>query len=176
MKGTRVSNGQLRLTRARYDEIVADLARPHTFARERVGFLFARRGTGANGEPLVLAVDYVPVADAHYEVCDDEDVGACIGVAAVRAVMQRVYDSGYGAWHVHRHDHQRRPRFSPDDAGTLPPLIQAFERAAPAQLHGALLLSRNCAMATTWPADQRRGVALASVSIVGYPLTIYRSR
>lgn len=174
MNSRTVSKGQFRLIRALYEQIVVDLSRPHPFAFERVGFLFSRQGTGDNGVPLVLAVDYAPVADADYESSEEPDVGAQIGTAAVRSVMQRIYATGDGAWHVHLHGHKGRPRFSSVDLGSLPPLVQAFGYAAPGQLHGALLLSNNYATATTWLANQTDDTALASVSIVGYPLSIYR--
>lgn len=175
MNDSTFAYGQLRLLRTLYEQITADLARLHPFAYERVGFLYTRRGTGVNGAPLVLAFDYIPVADQHYEISDDLEVGASIGVGAVRTVMQHIYDVGCGAWHVHLHDHRGRPHLSTVDRRSLPPLIQAFDQAVPGQLHGALLLSRDYATATTWPADRNQGIALASVSIVGYPLTIYRS-
>lgn len=175
MNDSLLARGQLRLPRALFAQITADLARPHPFALERVGFVYTRHGTGVAGAPLVLGFDYAPVADDQYEAADELEVGAQIGVTAIRAVMQRLYSSGCGVWHVHHHDHRGRPCLSPVDRRSLPPLVRAFAGAAPRQVHGALLLSRDYATATTWSADTAKEIALASVTVVGYPLTIYRS-
>ena len=67
----------LRITRVLLADIQRDLERPHDFASERVGFVFCRFGsTGAAGL-VVLAHEYMPVADDHY--IDDARFGALIG-------------------------------------------------------------------------------------------------
>jgi hypothetical protein len=54
-----------KITRDMLEQIKTDLARPHPFAFERVGFIYVRRGTLAEGQ-LLLAASYHPVRDEHY--------------------------------------------------------------------------------------------------------------
>ena len=49
----------LRLTRHLYEQVRADLARPHQFAAERVGFLFAELVNSNSATPLVLFTGYI---------------------------------------------------------------------------------------------------------------------
>src|SRR4051812_5931736 len=84
----------------------ADLDRPHAFAAERVGFFIARAARAGDDDLVVLATDYVPIADHDY--VDDCSVGAMMGAAAIRKAMERALNGGRGdlsLFHVHRHEH-----------------------------------------------------------------------
>jgi hypothetical protein len=161
------------MTRALYNNILADLSRRHPFAKERVGFLFARPGTAANNLDLVFPVDYVHIPDEQYIHTTSTRIGAEISSAAIRLTMQRVMDTCEGAFHVHMHEHLGRPRFSQIDSRELPPLARSFQHASPASPHGALLLSKNDCVGLVWLPGQTGPTAADCVSIVGYPLAFY---
>ena len=93
----------LRITRILLDDIRRDLERPHEFASERVGWVFCRFGSTNSAGLLVLAHEYMPVADDHY--IDDGRFGALIGAAAFRRARERTLDDALGIFHVHMHAH-----------------------------------------------------------------------
>jgi hypothetical protein len=67
---------EIRMTGPLYDQIHRDLARPHPFAAERIGFVFGRAGSLANAGKLVLLTRYHSIPDGQY--VEDETVGARI--------------------------------------------------------------------------------------------------
>lgn len=73
-------SARIRIPQKLYEDIQADLARSHAHAYERVGFLYCRR-VAAIPNPILLAVEYQPVADANYIA--DSSVGARIGSMAI---------------------------------------------------------------------------------------------
>jgi hypothetical protein len=124
-----------------------DLMRPHEFALERVGWIFAREAREARGE-LLLAFDYSGVADEHY--IDDRTVGARINSAAIRRALERALRSGDCVLHVHAHAHVGPPGFSPDDTEGLRELMPSFGAVAPHAIHGAVVLSDDRAAGRVW--------------------------
>lgn len=162
----------LRLPCQLYEKMIADLVRPHPFAHERVGIVYTRLSDAGAGHMLVFPVDYAPVPDGDYIHSASRAVGAEISAVAIRRTMQHILDSGEGAFHVHLHAHQGRPRFSPVDERSLPGLVRSFGHAGPQAAHGALLFSEDAAIALVqlpYQADP----AAARISIVGFPLRIY---
>src|SRR5437868_7002801 len=106
----------LRLAAPFYEQVRADLARPHPFAAERVGFLFTRMGTGSPGTTLLFPVVYLALPDEQYVEENDPEVGAAITGGAIRGAMLQVLQTGMGAFHVHVHAYHRgQPRISPAD-------------------------------------------------------------
>src|SRR5215207_3980405 len=98
-------NVTIRLTRELFELIKADLLRPHSYAAERVGFIFGKLGNqGSEEGRLILLSEYRPVEDGDYE--DTWEAGARINSAAIRSAMQSVLDTGCGAFHVHLHPHR----------------------------------------------------------------------
>jgi len=166
-------SAHIRLLKSLYERILADLQRPHPFASERVGFLFARMGTAANDTHLTFLVDYVPVPDDQYLPTTDLDIGAEISSAAIRDTMQRVMNTGEGAFHAHLHEHPGRPRFSRVDMKDLPLLVRSFQRASPASAHGGFLFSEDDCMAAVWLPGQSHSVTAEKITVVGYPLQFY---
>src|SRR5262249_6328674 len=102
----------IRLTQHVHDLAREDLRRPHPFAAERVGFLFGRLDTSAEG-PMVLLTAYAPLADERY--IPDPNVGARIDSQAIRDAMQRVIRGRECAFHTHWHGWPGPPSFSPAD-------------------------------------------------------------
>lgn len=160
----------LRIRRDLLDAIHADLSRPHPFAAERVGFLYCRCARSASS-CLSLATDYVPVADGDY--IRDAWVGARIGGGAIRAAMQRVLDTGAGAFHVHRHEHRGSPWFSNIDLRGLAELVPPFAAVGPDAVHGGMVLSIDDLSTITWVGGAKAPVA-GLASVVGYPTLIRR--
>ena len=90
----------IRITAGLHQQIIADLRRPHAFAAERVGFVFAAKGTG-QAQRLVLCKRYAPVADEHY--VDMRDVGAAINSEGLRVARQESLETQDGIFHAHMH-------------------------------------------------------------------------
>lgn len=166
-------NACIRLLKSLHERVLADLQRPHPFASERVGFLFARMGTAANNTHLIFLVDYLPVPDDHYLPTTDPAIGAEISSSAIRDTMQRVMSTGEGAFHTHLHEHPGRPRFSRIDMKDLPLLAQSFQHASPASAHGGFLFSKDDCMASVWLPGQSDPVTAEKISVIGYPLQFH---
>lgn len=163
----------IRLLKSLYERVLADLRRPHPFASERVGFLFARMGTAADATRLIFPLDYVPVPNDQYLPTTDLDVGAEISSEAIRDTMQRVMSTGEGAFHVHLHEHLGRPRFSHVDMKDFPLLVRSFQRASPASAHGGFLFSKDDCLASVWLPGQSNPVTAEKITVVGYPLRFH---
>ena len=87
-------NVRIRLTRGLYDQVRADLARPHAFAAERVGFLFGRLGNAETVEPMILFTGYRSLDEERY--INDPNSGARIDSQAIRGAMQEVINRQRG--------------------------------------------------------------------------------
>jgi hypothetical protein len=160
-----------KLTRPLLERVRDDLDRPHGFAGERMGFLFTRGGAGVNVSRIVIATDYVPVVDQDY--VDDPRVGARIGSAAIRSVMQRILDTKAGAFHVHLHSHKGRPSLSRVDQNELPRLLRSFRNVAPNEVHGALIFSDDCGAGICLRPGEMNFDPFIQISVIGYPLGLF---
>jgi hypothetical protein len=152
-------------------QVREDLARRHEFAYERVGFLSAKLGNDALGEPLVLFSNYNPVPDEQY--IEDPHSGARINSDAIRGAMQRVLDTGQGLFHVHRHEHRGKPEFSSMDLDETPRIVSSLRVAGPTQAHGMLLLSHDHCIAHVWLPSSAESIVADRVSVVGFPLELF---
>lgn len=161
-------NVRIRLPRTLYDRVRVDLHRPHRFAAERVGFLFARLGNPSTAEPIVLFTDYVPLADDRY--IDDPKAGARIDSQAIRGAMQGVLDRKEGVFHVHMHLFTGRPGFSRMDREELPRLLPGFQAVGPGLPHGLFLMNVDECLGEVWLPGSKHPVEAARVSVVGYPI------
>lgn len=161
-------NVRIRLTRTLYERVRADLHRPHRFAAERVGFLFAKFGNAGTAEPIVLFTDYAPLADDRY--IDDPRSGARIDSQAIRVAMQAVLDRKEGVFHVHMHGFSGRPGFSRMDREELPRLIPGFRAVGPTLPHGLFLMNEDECLGEVWLPGRNSPVEAARVSVVGYPV------
>lgn len=157
------------LDRARYD-----LARPHAFAYERVGFFSCRFGILKDGTVLSLVHNYHAVADDHY--IEDHRFGALIGSNAFRSAMQLAYDSDVGIVHVHMHDHIGPPSPSRTDLHETQLFVPDFFNVRPRLPHGAVILSRDYMSGRMWSPLTKRPVSIDEIVIVGSPLQVLRTR
>jgi len=164
-------NVHFRLTRQLYEQVRADLLRPHRFAAERIGFLFARLGNIKSGTPLVLFTGYSPLADDRY--INDPYSGARIDSQAIRSAMQQVLNRKEGVFHVHMHEWAGKPYFSPMDRTELPRLIPSFQAVGPPFAHGLLLLSNDDITGEVWLPGDTQPAEAERISIVGHPLEIF---
>ena len=161
---------RFRILKGLHVHVKEDLARPHKFAYERVGFVSAKLGNRGTDEVLVLATNYYPVADEYY--INDPGSGARISSAAIREAMQLVLDTREGLFHVHWHSHHGKPGFSSMDLRETPRIVSSLSVVGPEQAHGMFLLSDDHCIAHVWTPATTESVVADSVTIVGYPMEI----
>ncbi len=155
------------------DEIRADLSRPHSFAYERVGFVTCKVGKFDGEGWIILAANYHPVEDEDY--VKDESVGAMIGSAAIRKMMQRAYDEPYSVVHVHMHEHSGRPSPSATDAREMAKLIPNFWNVRRNFPHAAVILSFDSMSGTVWDPSSKSRFAIDDFTVVGAPMQFIRT-
>lgn len=158
---------RLRMLEHQLNQIRQDLARPHRFAAERVGFLTC--GAASLTEPgiLLLAEAWHSVADEDY--VENPRVGACIAGGAFRKVFQAVYRAPAAVLHIHQHDHVGPPRFSLTDERSMREFVPGFFNVCPSRPHGAVVLSRNSAIGAIWTAANGQRHPLATLNVIGQP-------
>jgi hypothetical protein len=161
-----------KISRKLLDEIRIDLSRPHSFAFERVGFITCRVGKLEEGGWVLLAANYNPVEDEDY--VDDDSVGAMIGSAAIRKMMQRAYDEPYAVVHVHMHDHRGRSGPSITDAREMSKLIPNFWNVRRKFPHAAVILSRDSMSGTVWDPSTKAKFPIEDFTVVGTPMLFIR--
>ena len=164
----------LRIPNPLYDQIRADLERPHPFAAERVGFLFVRTGATGPGRLLLLGHAYHALVDERY--IDDPEAGARIDSGAIREAMQRTLDGHGGVFHVHMHDHNGKPGYSRMDMAEQPKLIVSFQAVNPSLPHGTLILSRNNGIASAWLPGTNQPTSIKKISTAGAPMRIWEEK
>ncbi|MBA3239767.1 MAG: hypothetical protein H0T60_00890 [Acidobacteria bacterium] len=161
----------VRLTRALYEHALEDLRRPHAHAYERVGFASTKTANLAGGGLLVLVTEYHPLPDERY--IEDRSVGARIDSDAIRGAMQRVLDTGRGAFHIHLHDLPGRTNFSGPDREGIPPVVDALRVAGPREAHGMIVFGHQHARAEVWAPGAAAAAVADRVTVVGRPLFIF---
>jgi proteasome lid subunit RPN8/RPN11 len=164
---------RFKIMRSLLDTIRRDLARPHPFAHERVGFVSASAAAAAD-EIIVLARAYRPVADLDY--LPDPSVGAMMGPEAIRKALQWAMSENVAIFHIHTHGGGGRPGFSEIDLREQAKFVPNFFQLAPKRPHGALVLSGNSAFGHIWLDDDRPFEALTSFVEVGSPIGGWRDR
>lgn len=160
-------NVHVRMQRSFFEMVIHDLSRPHAFAAERVGFVFAEHAAAGSGHCLLFPVNYHCVKDDAY--IPDEDVGVLFGTTAIRDALQESRTTGTSCLQVHLHDHRGHAHFSTVDVTTIDQLAVSFAAVAPNGFHGGLVLSRNSVTARIWAADS---LTVARVAIVGFPFVL----
>lgn len=165
------------MTGALYEELKRDLARPHPFASERVGFVFGKLGSLVGDGKVVLLTRYHSIPDDQY--VEDDTVGARIGADAMTEAMQAVYygrAEKEGIFHIHIHDHLGDTGMSRVDARELPPMIPGFQSVGREAAHGVIILSRNHGRGWVWFPGREEPAVTDSVSIIGAPIGVFETR
>lgn len=161
-----------RLTNELLAQIHDNLSKPHPFAAERVGFISCTAANGPDGGLILLAQMFHPVADDHY--IDAPKVGAMMGSAAIRTALQYAYQNPVSMFHVHRHEHRGRPKFSPIDRRESARFVPDFWKVRPGRPHGALVLSLDSVTGLCWYPNKQEPLFIESFSVVGRPTTTIR--
>jgi hypothetical protein len=149
-------------------DVRRDLARPHLFAAERVGFISIRAAT-ARRTLLLFPEDYYPVADDDY--IDDPTVGAMMGQEAIRKALNVALLQPVGMLHVHMHEHRGRPSFSYVDLREQLQFVPDFFKVRREMPHGAIVLSHDRAVGRLWP-DPETIIGISEFNTVGPHMTI----
>lgn len=150
-------------------DIRQDLARPHKFAHERVGFMTARAAAGRD-HIVILAEEYFPVSDDDY--LPDRFVGARINQEAIRKALELALLRKASVFHVHMHLlPAKRLWFSYTDLEDQDRLIPDFRSIRPEMPHGAIVLSPKSAAGRVW-IDGNGGRPIAEFNIVGRTLEV----
>jgi hypothetical protein len=168
---------EVKLTGALYDRIMRDLMRPHPFAAERVGFVFARVGSLADQGKLILLNHYHSIPDQQY--IDDPAVGARTGSETMTWAMQAVYHgraAREGIFHIHLHGHNGETGMSNVDSDEIPKLIPGFQSVGREAAHGIIILSRDHGSAWVWLPGSKEAVHAVCVSVIGVPVFVFERR
>ena len=147
-----------------------DLARPHPFASERVGFLVCRLGSVGHHEVVILAQSFQSIADDDY--VESDSVGAMMGSAAIRKALQIAYSDRTSMFHVHMHEHFGQPGFSLVDLRESAVFVPDFWHVCPSHPHGALVLSKDSATGLCWYPGIRHPLPIGEIVVVGAPMEI----
>ena len=164
----------IKLTGPLYDQIVQDLCRPHPFAAERVGFVFARIGSLCDHGKLILLNRYHSIPDEQY--VDDPTVGARIGSDAMTWAMQAVYygrAAREGLFHIHLHGHDGETGMSRTDREEIPKLIPGFQSVGNEAAHGIIILSSDHGSGWVWLQGSKDPIRAACVTVVGVPIGVF---
>ena len=165
---------EIRLTGSLHREILWDLAQPHPFAAERVGFVFGRMGSLAGEGRLILLTRYHSIPDDQY--VDDPAVGARIGSDAITAAMQAIYygrPAREGVFHIHVHPHRGETGMSGVDARETPKMMPGFQSVGREAAHGIIILSLDHGAGWVWLPGRKELVAAGSISVIGKPLGVF---
>ena len=138
---------RLKITSALLDAVRQDLARPHAFALERVGFLKAGLAV-SESDCVILVHSYSPVEDGNY--LEDRSVGAMMGPHAICKAMATAFEHGVALFHVHSHGGRGIPQFSSIDIRENRKFVPDFFKVRPERPHGAVVLSNTSAYGHVW--------------------------
>jgi hypothetical protein len=167
----------IKLTGRLYNKIIRDLARPHPFAAERVGFVFGRVGLLADEGSLIHLTRYHSIPDDQY--VDDPSVGARIGSEALTWTMQTLYfgrATREGIFHIHMHQHKGETRMSRIDSGDISKLIPGFQSVSSEAAHGIIILSMNHGSGWVWLPARKEPIPANTMSVIGVPVGIFERR
>lgn len=160
----RKTNTKFRIPKYLHEKILLDLSRSHSYAYERVGFLFAKTIELSN-MTLVIAIGYESVDDKNY--IEDAKVGAKINSSAIRSAMQGTIEKDCGCFHVHLHNHYGKPSPSSTDIKSLPEIVNSLNNIAPKHKNGFFILSKDAFYAS---------IDIESINVVGYPFMFQFSK
>jgi hypothetical protein len=156
-----------KITERLLGEVKSQLARPHAFASERVGFLMCRVGMLEDVGLIVLSHSLHSVADEDY--INDPTVGAMMGPDAIRKALQTAYQQRASMFHIHLHLHEGRPRFSRIDEKETARFVPDFWNVQPELPHGAIVFSDDSACGRCWIPGRKAPVEISQFGVVGIP-------
>lgn len=155
-------------------EIRADLARPHDFAAERVGFISCNVASLSDGGILILARTFHQVDDDDY--LDDHRVGAMMGPDAIRKALQLAYKLPTALFHVHVHEHRGTPWFSRTDLSENANFVPDFWHVRPTFPHGAIVLSLDSMAGMCWIPGKPKPLRIQDFARIGAPMQLIRGQ
>jgi len=167
----------IKLTGSLYDGIMRDLARPHPFASERVGFVCGRTGSLGDERHLILLNRYHSIPDRQY--LRDPKVGARIGSEALTWAMQTVYHgraTREGIFHIHIHGHRGETGMSKTDNREIPRLMAGFQSVGRDSAHGIIILSLDHGSGWVWLPACQEPVQASVIDVIGSPVGIFERR
>jgi hypothetical protein len=167
----------IKLTGHLYKEIVRDLARPHPFASERIGFVFGRLGSLTDEDRLILLTRYHSIPDDQY--IEDPGVGARIGSEALTWAMQALFFSratGEGIFHIHIHKHRGETRMSRVDSDDIPKFMPGFQSVSSKAAHGIIILSLDHGAGWIWAPTHKEPILARTMSVIGVPVAVFERR
>jgi hypothetical protein len=147
---------------------MANLRRPHAFAAERVGFFICRPANLPEDGVMILAQDFHAVSDEDY--LNDPSAGATMGPHAIRKALQTAYNQKASMFHVHIHEHARKPGFSGIDNRETSRFVPDFWNVQPALPHGAIVLSKDSAYGKCWRQGTEKPTEISGFISVGIPM------
>ena len=157
---------ELQITKKFLNQIRHDLNRPHEFAYERVGFVFAK-SESSNGS--LIASAYQPIADENY--IKDMMVGAKFSGEVIPKAMQRSLKTREAVFHIHIHDHTGEPELSGIDIRSVTEIASAVSEVCPETSHGCILLSEDSYK--TYVLDKNKRLQKIKTQIVGFPFSLF---
>lgn len=152
-----------------YRSIHKDLARPHDFSEERLGFILCRPTQAITGT-VIVAQDYLVTRDEWY--IRDPRFGCVFNTDAMRAAMQAALTHNASIFHVHAHQHRGVPWFSRADLRESAEFVPNFWHVRPALPHGTLVFSTDRIAGLCWYPGQQIPQKIQKCSVVGSPLQI----
>ena len=167
----------IKMTGELHNAILQDLTRRHPFAAERVGFVFGRLGSLADGGRLVLLTRYHSIPDDQY--VEDKTVGARIGSDALTWAMQAVYrgrPTQEGIFHIHLHGHRGETGMSATDRREIPTLIPGFQSVGRDAGHGIIILSLDHGSGWVWMRGSTQPAPAECISVIGAPIRVFERR
>jgi hypothetical protein len=168
---------EVKLAGTLYREILRDLARPHPFAAERVGFVIGRIGSLASRGKVILLTRYHSISNGQY--IEDATVGARIGSEALTWAMQAVYhgrSAHEGIFHIHMHRHKGETSMSSVDSRETPKLMPGFKSVGSDAAHGIIILSMDHGSGWVLLPTSKELVPADSVTVIGTPVGIFERR
>lgn len=148
----------------------ADLARPHEFAAERIGWLSTKAAV-AGDTLLLLGLDYHSISDSDY--VRDPSIGARIGEDAITQSLNLALRQRAGIFNIHSHGGNGTPLFSQTDVHEHPNLVSSLLPVQGAFPHGALLFSDDQLAGLVW-LSRNRAREIDEVQIVGARNNVFR--
>jgi molybdopterin/thiamine biosynthesis adenylyltransferase len=158
----------VKIPRSIFKKIHEDLDKKHSFAFERMGFIYSSYKKINRQTHLIILNEYTSVDDENY--IKDKSVGGRVNSTAIRNAVNKNMRSHKGCFAVHKHLTNGIPSFSSTDLKELPPLPQTFNTIFPKEAHGLLLLSKSDIICLVWLPNLKKAFFASKCVVVGNPM------